>query len=98
MPGCEALTASRSCCCAVLKQDCPRLSNSSHDVGAMEKKLTIRPPTVAEYEGDARVGVETAGPRGDGARPHGASAMVGGQFPVVFRFAATPDARMKHKL
>lgn len=58
MPGCEALTASRSCCCAVLKQDCPRLSNSSHDVGAMEKKLTIRPPTVAEYEGDARVGKE----------------------------------------
>ena len=46
-------------------------------------------------EGDAAVGSGSAGPRGDGARAHGASAMVDGQFPVVWRLEGSSG---RHKL
>lgn len=58
-------------------------------------------------DGDASLGMETAGPRDDAARPHGASGMIGGQFPVVFRLesrsiasgkGACMEGGMQHKL
>lgn len=46
--------------------------------------------------GDAAVGAGSAGTAPGGARPHGASAMVRGEFPVVFRLgSAAADDRPK---
>eukprot|EP01052_Picozoa_sp_SAG31_P021617 SAG31_NODE_1680_length_7539_cov_29.860484_5_plen_172_part_00 len=49
-------------------------------------------------EGDAASGSESAGPRGQGARPHGASAMVDGEFPVVFSRQRSLASPSMHKL